>query len=614
MDVEESERPIGEIVRRMRRQKNLTQTELGGTHYSKSYVSAFERGKITPSHRALQFFAAQLTLSEDHLTELVDRAEARQQLAAQGDSSGAFYGTGSFPSDEEWHLVDALLERSHRYGAQILRELPSFSLEHIVSAPSSRQGGYAFLLGLSAQKKGEYEESIGALEYALALAPTQQRPAVLDALGYTFALKKNPAIALYYHLRAYHLLKQVGDGKRLVERGHENDASDGSGSNGHSTQLLLDVALHCGDDYRCLGDYQPASAMYEEARLHLTAERDMQTAANLYLGLGYCLFGLVSHAALAAPTQQRRLSSEEIERLYQRSISMLMQSRSVFQVCGDREGESASRLTLMQVELALSAEQRRHLSSETSSTNKLLEARCASLLDDVEAQYHQVVLRWQEDTAARPFLDRFGDLEYAALALIVRIHAQRAALARLNNQAETALRERALASSLCQDALKALGNPAASPQQISQLLSIRTDPSISRDASLPRLPDLLAEHLENASNPLGQVELYLAAGEVAEELGRAALNQDYTHDAYARADAFYQAAIERAFPMVAGRAQDPGYLVRCYQRCISLLEERFAISPESEGEITRTLLELCNTGLSRLPGLLMPAEPFYTSG
>ena len=611
--MEESERPIGETIRRMRRQQNLTQTQLGGTNYSKSYVSALERGKITPSHRALQFFATQLTLPEGHLTEIVEQAEARQQLAlstAQGDSSGAFYGTGSFPSNEEWRLVDALLGQPHRYGAQALRELPSFSLEHVASAPLSRQGGYAFLLGLSAQKKGEYEEAIGALEYALALMPAQQRPAVLDALGYTFALKNDPTIALHYHLRAYHLLKQAGNGTHTLERGHENGAGDGSGSDGDSTQLLLDVALHCGDDYRALGAYQPASAMYEEARLHLTAERDMQTAANLYLGLGYCLYGLVCHAALAAPAQQKRSSSEELERLYQRSMSMLMQSRSIFQVCGDLNGENVARLTLMQVELALSAEQRRHLSSETSSTNKLLGARSASLLDDVEEQYRQVALRWQEDTFAGPYLDRFADIEYAALALLVRVHTQRAALARLNNQAETALRERALASSLCQDALKALGNPAASPQQISQLLSIRTDPSVSRYPTLPRLPDLLAEHLENAGNPLGLVELYLAAGEVAEELGRAALSQDYTHDAYARADAFYHAALEHAFPIVARRAQDPGYLIRCYQRCITPLDERSAISPESEGEIARTLLDLYKTELSRLPVLFVTAEPF----
>jgi hypothetical protein len=65
---------------------------------------------------------------------------------------------------------------------------------------------------------------------------------------------------------------------------------------------------------------------------------------------------------------------------------------------------------------------------------------------------------------------------------------------------------------------------------------------------------------------------------------------------------------------VAGRAQDPGYLIRCYQRCITPLDERSTINPESEGEIARTLLELYKTELSRLPGLLVPAEPLYTSG
>src|SRR6266571_3544517 len=60
MTVVGREQFIGESIRQLRRQRNLTQSELGGERYSKSYVSALERDKITPSFQALQFFAEQL--------------------------------------------------------------------------------------------------------------------------------------------------------------------------------------------------------------------------------------------------------------------------------------------------------------------------------------------------------------------------------------------------------------------------------------------------------------------------------------------------------------------------------------------------------------------------
>ena len=42
---------------------------------------------------------------------------------------------------------------------------------------------------------------------------------------------------------------------------------------------------------------------------------------------------------------------------------------------------------------------------------------------------------------------------------------------------------------------------------------------------------------------------------------------------------------------------EPGYLVRCYQRCTCILEERLVASPELSDETMRTLLNILKAEL-----------------
>ncbi|MFL6040714.1 MAG: helix-turn-helix domain-containing protein, partial [Gaiellales bacterium] len=48
---------VGERVRELRRARGLTQAELGGSRFSKEYVSQVELGKTRPSAAALESFA-----------------------------------------------------------------------------------------------------------------------------------------------------------------------------------------------------------------------------------------------------------------------------------------------------------------------------------------------------------------------------------------------------------------------------------------------------------------------------------------------------------------------------------------------------------------------------
>lgn len=53
-------RAIGQTIRRLRISQGLTQAELAGEHFSKSYISQLERGSVTPSLRALDILAERL--------------------------------------------------------------------------------------------------------------------------------------------------------------------------------------------------------------------------------------------------------------------------------------------------------------------------------------------------------------------------------------------------------------------------------------------------------------------------------------------------------------------------------------------------------------------------
>ncbi|HLS91040.1 MAG TPA: helix-turn-helix transcriptional regulator, partial [Limnochordia bacterium] len=53
-------RTIGQTIRRLRLSQGLTQQDLAGDAFSKSYISQLERGSVIPSLRALDILAERL--------------------------------------------------------------------------------------------------------------------------------------------------------------------------------------------------------------------------------------------------------------------------------------------------------------------------------------------------------------------------------------------------------------------------------------------------------------------------------------------------------------------------------------------------------------------------
>ena len=78
---------IGKRLRKLRKEKGLTQTEVTGGQYSKEYVSQVELGKTKPSRKAVKLFAKYLDVDESYFETGVDLAgrERFENLMADGE-------------------------------------------------------------------------------------------------------------------------------------------------------------------------------------------------------------------------------------------------------------------------------------------------------------------------------------------------------------------------------------------------------------------------------------------------------------------------------------------------------------------------------------------------
>jgi transcriptional regulator with XRE-family HTH domain len=543
---------VGEYIRQLRRQRSLTQTALGGTHFSKSYVSAVERDKIAPSHDALRFFAEQLDQPIEPFEQLLQQSICTKQTSS---TQGTYVTPIDGQNDQEIvALLDLVLKGKEHSLPQIIANLP---LETNALPSLQKQARYAFLKGLQAQEHHELVTAQAYLEYALALAPTEYLSAILDALGTNYYLSQTFERALGHHTRALKLLK-------------ENSA--------HNTDLLLNVELHCAHDYRALQAHYEAGLHYEEARRYLRATHNMQIAGELYLGLAYCIYASLFQAKTSLDSVvTAQVPSEEMDRSYQLALNFLLQSRTLYQVSSDQEGEYTARLTQAMVLLDFST-WRQQVAQEKSRANgkNIPFINCSSLLDDAEEQCRQVLLGWQETLAdfTVPSIDQQIIL-YTALAYLVRVFTQRATLARIGEYHDTATKERSLALHICQKILDSLQEQAL-PWHLVHDIANLSGVSISyRSQSLPYTsdPSISLHH-----NAIISTEVFFAAGGIAEELGKVSTSPDYSQECYTCSDHFFQLTLEAARIELPSQKRDASYLNRLYQRYTHILEQRLMLN------------------------------------
>jgi tetratricopeptide (TPR) repeat protein len=577
---------IGEIVRQVRLLRRLTQRELAGDRYSKSYVSAVEHGRIVPSAEALRLFAERLGQPDGNFVALLQQPDVEKALSVL-DTTLTFTN-GHIKRDATNALLLTLLEQEDLPGVSPSLHLPALAPDALAALPPSLQARYYSLMGSAAKAQGDVAAALRAFEAALALAPIDRQAAILDEIGTCHAQQRAYHTALGYHLHAL----------RLLARGPASQAS---------ALLHLLVELHCGDDYLAVGAYRQALGHYESARSHLSAHHDLATIGKLYVGLGYLLYTVLFLATAPSAPASLSLLPEQIEHDYERASHFLRQGLSFYQASGDRLGEAHARLTLATLLLDWSLWQRRtRYGLADTGERRPSKALPTPLLDEAAEQYRQVLLAWQDpDQSDEVPLSELDALLYTALAGLVRMAVQRAIRARLgDNSVDVAYRERALAAQLCRLILETLSISSPPWAIISQALTLTADALEYRSPSLLRftdLPDLLTAQGDTPPHrPLGLIEVYTAVGEVAEELGRVAAVPAFAHDCYAQANQYQQAALSLAYQLHVKGERDPGYLARLYQRWITLLEERAIASPALSEETTRALLRVLQQGFWHL--------------
>jgi transcriptional regulator with XRE-family HTH domain len=547
---------FGAYLRQLRRQENLTQIELGGEEFSKSYISAVELEKVVPSRDALRHFAQKLDCPIEDLEQVLQQSTPQPLFALQDSSLAAF--------EEEYDqevlaLLDVMVKGN--YSAPIslprhLQHLSTLSPESLVS--QERRAHYAFLSGLIAQEMGNLEEARFLFEYALALITVQYRSAILDALGTNYYRTQQYHVALSYHQRALELLQQ-----------EKQQAFD----------LCLQVEVHCGNDYRMLQMHQEACECFERARHRLRVNHNMKLAGELYLGLGYSTFAAAWQTSPQLLPQRQEIAPDEIERKYQLSIGYLLQSRTLYQVSSDFNGEMYARLLQTMVLLNLHIwRQQQASTSEGAVREKSLLINSGVLLDEADEQSKQILLCIQEQYGRSTKIpDTIKNILYTAIAYMMRIHIHRAMQTRLSNYGNTAVREQMAALYISRKAFSLLEKSEITWSTLQKIIKL-SPKDLSRSESLPSLIDVAFLIDAEIHSPIVLAEICFALGEIAEEVLRGDTNgiQDYPN--YEFADRCFHYAIQMAQLEVPGERRDGSYYMRMYQRYLTIIEERWQVA------------------------------------
>lgn len=268
---------IAERVRTARIAANKTQQQLAGDTYSKSYISAVERGKMTPSVQALGVLAERLGLPMSYFL-----GESEIDLSTLAESNAALRSTPErerMAREESLALLLTEAEGLLRQGdpdAALDRLGPPETLDELSVTQRPR---WYFLQGWAWMLKQNYQEAITPLEKGLTLtenlrmqAPLSQKARLTEMaeclrafLGSCYYEMNQPEMALEYHRRAL----------AAVNEGVVTDP-----------ELKLRIYMALGHDYLLLSRFSDAIGFYEEASKLASDVESLASEAAIYWRLG----------------------------------------------------------------------------------------------------------------------------------------------------------------------------------------------------------------------------------------------------------------------------------------------------------------------------------------
>lgn len=269
---------LGDNIRRMRREKGLTQAQLAGDDWTKGYISLVEHGRVAPSVKSLQLFANKLGCSISDLVEAEiqpDRLHAAEIAFIEGDLKNAWSVLEAMPRSQA--LDSASMTLKCEVAARLVRvETPN--LIHLaLSSKSLQRSDRARVLnawGIYCATKGKIDEALENFEAARELLENEIKDVPL----------KLKVLANCGNFQA-----QTGNYDVSLARLQEHlDLSRKTGTQAFAGNVYTTMGIV----HRRLGDYDASELFLRRALFAFRADADKAMTAVALHNLGFLYLDL----------------------------------------------------------------------------------------------------------------------------------------------------------------------------------------------------------------------------------------------------------------------------------------------------------------------------------
>jgi tetratricopeptide (TPR) repeat protein len=251
---------IGLRIREARTDKGMSQKELVGERFSKSYISSIERGKITPSLKALEYIAKQLNISVAYLLTGVHPGQTPASVVTVAEEEPE--------SPTRWDLMitEAKVLREQRKYESARNLLNTKVRLRQLNVEQLKQ--YHHTLALIYVDLNDPNHAIPELDSARELAEKTNDQEMLarvrQLMGVIYMLQSKPVLAI----------EQLRAALQAIENGQLSDF-----------QFQLSVYSNLGILHYQLGDEKEAIVMYREALRIAENAADPEKLSQLYWSL-----------------------------------------------------------------------------------------------------------------------------------------------------------------------------------------------------------------------------------------------------------------------------------------------------------------------------------------
>lgn len=248
---------IGEKIKKLRKELNLTQSNLAGDEFTSSYISLIEKGRVNPSLKALNIIASKFNKPVNYF--LNNKEENSSSISVDNEKYKQIKALISLGENLN---TKNNLEQAEKYfqKAKTLIDKDNFTLEKGIIDKN---------LGLIAFKEKKYDIAFEYFNNALECFKIENNfnelACIYNALGVVMQKTNQHSNCLDYHQAALNI---------LVEKRIDNP------------NLKLKVLFNLGNTYSRLGQLTNADKYLNMASPLMDAYGNLNQISKLYMSLG----------------------------------------------------------------------------------------------------------------------------------------------------------------------------------------------------------------------------------------------------------------------------------------------------------------------------------------